>query len=143
MYLLDNAKRKKNYSELMAARTRLRKIFPRILSAILAILDETHYKDLLIGRQNITEFILQIAEYYQGKSGLDSPGETEMFGFLSDISIKASFNPFPNAKMETPSEILVWFASYVNCILERKDLEWTEKRAEDMEKIFQALLGKS
>jgi hypothetical protein len=45
--------------------------------------------------------------------------------------------------METPNEILVWFASYVNCILERKDLEWTEKRAEDMEKIFQALLGKS
>lgn len=142
MYVLDDAKRKKNYSELMTARTRLRKIFPRILSAILAIVDEIHFKDLAMGNKNITEFILGVAEYYQGKSGIDFPGETEMFGFLSDISIKLRFNPFPNAKMETPSEILVWFASYINCILEKKDLEWSGKRAEEMEKIFQVLLGK-
>lgn len=143
MYLLNEAKRKKYYSELMTARTRLRKIFPRILSAILANLEESHYKDLFQGRQNVTEFILKIAEHYQGKSGLESPGETEMFGFLSDISVKAHFNPFPNAKMETPNEILIWFASYINCILERKDLEWTSERMEDLEKIFQDLLRKS
>lgn len=62
MYVLDDAKRKKNYSELMTARTRLRKIFPRILSAILAIVDEIHFKDLAMGNKNITEFILGVAE---------------------------------------------------------------------------------
>ena len=137
MLVLEDSKRRKLYPELMRQRTRLRKVLPNVLAGLLGMLDDTTYKKLLMGSDTVLEFILAVARHYRLRSGQETPAETEMFGFVSDLALRlGDKNPFPQAPMETPHEIMMWLASWVNCVLERRDLEWNGELARGINSIF-------
>ncbi len=64
-----------------------------------------------MGSDTVLEFLLSVARHYRLRAGQETPVETEMFAFVSDLALRlGDKNPFPPAPMETPREIVMWLA---------------------------------
>ena len=70
-------------------------------------------------------FVRGIANAMEGRDGTESQGSITVLGSLSDLAQRRMLPKEKTLPFETPSEILRWFALYLERTLSKPDLRLT------------------
>jgi hypothetical protein len=111
----------------MASRDR-----PHLRSELLGVMGElgslvSKEEGLRIAAASATvgAFVRGIAEAMEGRDGTETPGSITVLGSLSDLAQRRMLPKEKALPFETPSEILCWFALYLERTLSKPDLRLT------------------
>ena len=110
----------------LAERRELRKCLPEILADVAALVGKEAATQATLEASSVPGLVRDLATLLEGAEGTESKYRVDVLGTLSDLALmqhksqpRSVLSALP---LETPSDIVRWFASYLEVTLEKADL---------------------
>lgn len=107
-------------------RRELRRCLPAIIADVAALIPKESALALAQEASSLPSLVRAIADALEGATGLESDYRVAVLGTLSDLALmhakSAPKSELAAMPLGTPSEILHWFAVYLEETLEKRDL---------------------
>ena len=120
---------KARVTQRLAERRELRKCLPEILADVAALVGREAATQATLEASSVLGLMRALAALLEGAQGTESKYRVDVLGTLSDLALmqhkihpKSALSALP---METPADIVRWFAAYLEVTLEKADLRLT------------------
>ena len=100
----------------------LRKNLKSIVIEILALTTKDEAIELVRAAKDIPDIVRKIAYQLRSESCSENPYQISILGALSDLALKRMTPLEKKLSLETPEQILHWFALYLERVLDKRDL---------------------
>jgi len=110
----------------LAERRELRKCLPEILADVAALVGRQTAMQATLKASSVPGLVRALAALLEGAEGTESKCRVDVLGTLSDLALmhyksqpRSALSALP---LETPADIVRWFAAYLEVTLEKADL---------------------
>jgi hypothetical protein len=117
---------KARVTQRLAERRELRKCLPEILADVAALVGKEAATQTTLEASSVPGLVRALAAQLEGADGTESKYRVDVLGTLSDLALmqhksqpKSTLSALP---LDTPADIVRWFASYLEVTLEKRDL---------------------
>jgi len=117
---------KARVTQRLAERRELRKCLPEILADVAALVGREAATQATLEASSVPGLVRALAALLEGEEGTESQYCVDVLGTLSDLALmqhkihpKSTLSSLP---VETPADIVRWFAAYLEVTLEKADL---------------------
>ena len=117
---------KARVTQRLTERRELRKCLPEILADVAALVGREAATQATLEASSVLGLMRALAAQLEGADGTESKYRVDVLGTLSDLALmhhksqpKSALSALP---LETPVDIVRWFASYLEVTLEKADL---------------------
>ena len=115
----------------LSERRELRNCLPEILADVAALVGKEAATRATLEASSVPGLVRALAGLLEGAEGTESKYRVDVLGTLSDLALmqhksqpKSALSALP---LDTPADIVRWFASYLEVTLEKRDLRLVDE----------------